>query len=72
MVANCWYDEENNFNPVGQSDEQINRVDILREELANEFWRCKIYANMDQAFDDADTALGFLSREGFIDLRYDV
>lgn len=62
-----WFDSENNF--ISNDEEQSNRINRLRLQLAAEFLRCKSYvshAAIDQAIDDADTALGFLFRNGYI------
>ena len=54
------YDAENNFISVPSAE----FLDI-RLRLTAEFQRTKI-CNIDQAIDDADTALGFLTREGIL------
>lgn len=62
-----WYDEQNNF--LGGDDNiALTEMNRLRLAVAAEFMRCKVYGKggIDSALDDADTALGFLTREGHI------
>lgn len=66
------YDAENNFIPPpldGRFDTYLRSSGIYRarETLAAEFMRTKV-CSIDQALDDADTALGFLLREGILSL----
>lgn len=66
-----WYDSQNNFIADTDNDVALTSFNHLRLKLAAEFMRCKVYGKggIDSALDDADTALGFLYREGFIDVR---
>lgn len=66
-MTNKWFDEENNFLGNDGSDNVVlSEMNRLRLLLAGEFLRCKVYGTggIDSALDDADTALGFLIREG--------
>lgn len=63
-----WYDKENNFTPDTTDNVKLTELNHLRLSLATEFMRCKVYGRggIDSALDDADTALGFLFREGYL------
>jgi hypothetical protein len=71
-----FYDDENNviiphvLDPLVQADRAVitefNRTRLL---LAAEFMRCGI-TTIDGALDDADTALGYLNRNGLVTFEH--
>lgn len=70
LMTSKWYDQENNFRPLMDDDcVALTKVNRLRLLVAAEFMRCKVYGagGIDSALDDADTVIGFLFREGYLD-----